>query len=188
MLHWVVVYLSAWIFPASTAFVIRRSTSQTLRTSIPFPRPANSFGPGITLGYILFVHSFLLPAMGRNTAGFSAFSIFVWALFGLNIILIAFALFYESSWYWACSMIVSLTLFNGRRVFTNCRVKLHTRSSLPKGKWNRRQYSEPTGMPDSIHMSITPNEQGISTLLPTQYRAVMPVHRLLPGLPPVCLN
>lgn len=125
--------------------------------------------------------------MSRNTIRFSAFGILVWALFSLNIVLIAFAFFYESSWGWACTIIVSVVLFSARRIYAYNR-RGHYVRSFKTSKRNRKPYSVPAGMPDRVHTPVAPDKQDVHFVLHVKRRAMIAGHQMLPGLPPICLN
>lgn len=187
MLRLRAVCLILRVFPAFTAFVTRHSTCLTLRTLIPRPRPANILAKvrGLHFEAIFLSLYFLLPAMSRNAARFSAFSTIVMVRACAAGLLFAAASFYFIALWVIVSVSTLLVVTGIRRIAGRRDAKKWQRHCMPE---RGMRTGNPSQNSDYYPRQICRSNTGAQASRPSQQSALVLVNGLLPGLPPICLN
>jgi hypothetical protein len=123
--------------------------------------------------------------MNRNTIRFSAFGIFVGAIYVLSISLIALAYVYDCIWCWIFAISISVVIF-----------QIHKPQAIKYQRYLKQDSME-SKIRDKTRVTFRPNQYALKTrnaapekqaLLQNTKQPAIALQQLLPGLPPICAN
>jgi hypothetical protein len=125
--------------------------------------------------------------MSPNATWRPAFSALRWGSYGLNLVLIAVALFYDSTGWWICSILASLTIYYTSRKRQEDMIRMNDSKAHKNDERNALPQEQPVRL-RPIETQEEAQQHAEDIPAPQQQRALMQVPALLPGLQPICLN